>query len=570
MDDGGDPGRKRPVVSAAVAGLAAIPAGPQLSAALARVALAQLSGYETVLVLRARARQVNHEQAMLLATVDEVLRRSDPGSGRVDGESRSEWFGVDEVRAALVLTRPAAKSLCEMATDLIARLPEVYAAMRSGAVDEPRGRAFSTGTAELRPEHRRAVVAALLPRAPQLTVTQLADEIRKAAIDLDPASFQRRYAKALTRRRVEASLSPDGTGRLTGRNLPAAQVNAAWDRLDAFARKLKQAGHPDPVSALQADLFGALLDGSLAGLNDAQILDLLTAGSPPSQTGGPDRDAGTRAVDGSGDVPVTAVPGVDGGKLAVGDAPPGPGVSAEPAAPVPPPVRGRGMRLVADLGTIAGRNQSPALLLGLGAVTAEVARQVSAAPAAVWRYVLVTPDCTPLDVGVIRARPTQPWSAGAVPDHYGVEVWLQVTPGELTALRDHPPPGWAPVLAEVTQRVAASPGGPPAADPHARFPGAELRRWIQIRDLHCTFPGCRVPAHHSEVDHLHDHARGGLTTDDNLGLASAGCHDAKTRDGWTAYATRPGHIVWRSPLGHEYPTASPTSPGEGASAGVPP
>ena len=63
----------RSVVEAGVlTGLAAIPPGPELSAALDALDLAQVPGNQVVGVLRAQARQCAHEQARLWATLVEV------------------------------------------------------------------------------------------------------------------------------------------------------------------------------------------------------------------------------------------------------------------------------------------------------------------------------------------------------------------------------------------------------------------------------------------------------------------------------------------------------------------
>jgi hypothetical protein len=82
------------VASPPVAALAAIPVGPLLSAALAKLVLRSLSGHDLVWVLRARDRQGNHDRGHLLQTVAAVLHRGDPDD-------------ISEVRAALRLTRPA-------------------------------------------------------------------------------------------------------------------------------------------------------------------------------------------------------------------------------------------------------------------------------------------------------------------------------------------------------------------------------------------------------------------------------------------------------------------------------
>ena len=49
----------------------------------------------------------------------------------------------------------------------------------------------------------------------------------------------------------------------------------------------------------------------------------------------------------------------------------------------------------------------------------------------------------------------------------------------------------------------------------ARFFTGALRRAIEVRDRHCTHPGCHVPADQCQVDHVLEYARGGETTQDN-------------------------------------------------------
>ncbi|MGE5829048.1 MAG: hypothetical protein ACM30G_11920, partial [Micromonosporaceae bacterium] len=58
--------------------LEAMPPGPALGALLASVDRSRLNGYDLVIVMAARARQVAHEQAELLADVYEVSR-CEPG-----------------------------------------------------------------------------------------------------------------------------------------------------------------------------------------------------------------------------------------------------------------------------------------------------------------------------------------------------------------------------------------------------------------------------------------------------------------------------------------------------------
>ncbi len=604
--------RTPPVVCAPVAALATIPAGPVLSAALAHLAADALTGHELVLVLQARYRQANHEQGLVLATCAQVMRRSDPHFGLADepdslsgGNGRvRDPAGAAEIRAALRLSRTAANALADFTTDLVLRLPGVLHALIDGHLDRPRARIFSLWTQDLSPAHTAAVVAALLDRAPELTTAELIDAIQKAAIELDPQWARRRYERRLHDRRVEGIVRPDGTADLTGYHLPADQVAAACDRLDAIAWQLKRLGHPHPIDHIRADIFIGRQDGRYNAMTDDQLLAHLIAHMPPTPATGdsdqPDVDKPTPAdARSEPDVDDTGQDAADNAGQDTADAAGEEGAAGADESTVDPTtptddasgngdahpadahtrdhdargtdnghgagagvgwVRGKGLRLLTGLGSIAGRDRRPGHLLGHGHLHAELARRISAAPHACWWYVLIEPDGTPLDVGPIRRRPTKPWYDGPTPGYRHVHVWLQLTRAELTQLLDDPPPGWTPLLADIANRIAHRPLGPPNGDPADRFPTAALRRWVHIRDQRCSFPGCRVAAHRGDIDHTRDHATGGPTVDTNLGPCCGPDHDLKTTYGWTAHQTRPGHVTWTSPLGHTYQRTPPPGP----------
>ncbi len=120
-------------IAQAVAGLAHLPAGPGLSAALATFDLASLTGSQCIDVIVARYRQANHERGQFFAVVNELIHRHESDTADpIVGPDGPQWggeFAADEVRAALVLTRRAAENLCAFAADLAERLPTVQAAL---------------------------------------------------------------------------------------------------------------------------------------------------------------------------------------------------------------------------------------------------------------------------------------------------------------------------------------------------------------------------------------------------------------------------------------------------------
>ncbi|MFJ6678356.1 DUF222 domain-containing protein [Microbacterium sp. NPDC091382] len=85
-----------------------------------------------------------------------------------------------------------------------------------------------------------------------------------------------------------------------------------------------------------------------------------------------------------------------------------------------------------------------------------------------------------------------------------------------------------------------------------------MRRFLQVRDQHCRFPGCRVAAIRCEVDHTHDHALGGKTELSNLAHLCQRHHSMKQFTAWRVRQLKGGVLEWTSPLGRTYREDAPT------------
>jgi len=99
-----------------------------------------------------------------------------------------------------------------------------------------------------------------------------------------------------------------------------------------------------------------------------------------------------------------------------------------------------------------------------------------------------------------------------------------------------------------------APCPPKQDDDTARFPNARLRSWINARDTTCRAPGCTAPARSCDTDHTRDHADGGRTTHNNLGLLCRHHHRLKHEGGFHLHQPEPGHFTWTSPTGRTYET----------------
>ncbi|MDT3315789.1 DUF222 domain-containing protein [Microbacterium sp. KSW4-11] len=85
-----------------------------------------------------------------------------------------------------------------------------------------------------------------------------------------------------------------------------------------------------------------------------------------------------------------------------------------------------------------------------------------------------------------------------------------------------------------------------------------MRRFLQARDQHCRFPGCRIAAIRCEVDHTHDHALGGRTELTNLAHLCQRHHSMKQFTAWRVRQLGGGVLEWTSPLGRTYREDAPT------------
>ena len=534
--------------------MAEIPPGPRLSAVLSGIDLARLSGFDCVQVLKARYRQVNHERAQLMAAMVEVgLCGPAPAGDELRRMAVPDEFSADEIRAALVLTRRAADAQFWLAYDLITRLPEVHAALDAGLIDEPRARVLSEWTIELSAEAARALCGAVLARVPTLTTGQLIDQIKKMAIAIDPEWAQRRYEHALVERRVVGHRNPDGSANLSGLNLPVDRVAAACGHIDALAKAAKHAGDPRPIDHIRADLFLGMTDGTYTGLDDRTILERLratqgNADNAPASHDQP-RDEGLDHEGSRSNRPSSNRPGDSRPGDSDAAAQDGRGAAGDPAPQRRP--SGGSMELRVRLSTLLGHDEYPGELAGWGPVHAGLARaQASALARGQWRFAVTDEHGQLLHCGITQARPLG-WPTRTTGCRQIVELQVPVSTlhelaSDLAALG-----GWAPVVTDLVHQHTTAHQGP-TADPTRRFPGAALRRQVQIRDRTCIMIGCRAPAGSADIDHTLDHACGGATTEPNLGNVCRHDHRLKHDGGWRLHQPEPGLFHWRSRLGHSY------------------
>ena len=166
-------------------------------------------------------------------------------------------FAPDELMPVLRLSKGGASRQVELALALRYRLRPTLAAMLDGQIDVVRARIIAEATTELTAEDAAAVEALVLARAGHQTYVALGMAVGKAVLQVDPQGMIRRRKRAEKRARVERWREYDGTGALSGRNLPPDDTLAADQALTARALELRAAGLDGPLDYLRAT---ALID----------------------------------------------------------------------------------------------------------------------------------------------------------------------------------------------------------------------------------------------------------------------------------------------------------------------
>jgi hypothetical protein len=120
-------------------------------------------------------------------------------------------------------------------------------------------------------------------------------------------------------------------------------------------------------------------------------------------------------------------------------------------------------------------------------------------------------------------------------------------------------PGYGAVPAQTVAQMAKTASLRPVpsakdlvAEPNYR-PSSALTRFVQCRDLTCTFPGCDQPATGCDIDHSVPYPNGPTHPSNNT-LKCRIHHLLKTFCGWTDSQLPDGTVQWSSPNGRRYTT----------------
>jgi hypothetical protein len=410
----------------------------------------------------------------------------------------------DELAMRLGWSRPAAARLVRAGQALGNELLLVAEAVRAGRVDSQKLRVLTDRLHDRPGQLAWAVQEAVLPEVAERTPTQLAADIDRALLAVDPQDAALRLPRALARRHVcHPRRLPDGMAGLWA-VLPATDAARIDATLEATARAARALGDPRTLDQLRADTLTDLATGTalLAGATLAQGHD----GAQPSAARQV-TNRGDTAADPVGDqdalahamsaAPIPDLNGyIAGEATARGETPLSPLADDGPPDRKAPGIRVPKVRIdvTVALSTLLGLDDQPGELAGLGPISAEQARALAAG--GIWRRIVTDPlTGAVLDVGRTRYRPPRP-------------------------LAEH----------------------------------------VIARDGSCAAPGCTVPGHRCDLDHTTEYhgrpANGspvrGKTAADNLGPLSDRCHRLKTDGGFTLRQVHPGVFEWHTPAGYAY------------------
>lgn len=492
--------------------------------------LGRLSDDELIGVALAARRNAAWQAALELVAVTELVKRRS-ADGALASSTACDHVNA-EIAAAFTLTGRAADNLLSLAAGLD-RLPQALALLAAGIIDRPRAAVIVSELACLDDDQLAADVAArVLPRAGQLTTSQLSASLRRAILAADPGAAIRRRKKAEQDARVETWQERVGTSAIAGRDLPPGHAIAADQYLAAAARWLRGHGVEGSLDRLRARVFTTLLSGQSL---HALLPDPASSPASDDSAAGRNRPADAASTEASPAWPPLA------GALRTGT----PRSTDLSRSPVPGNALTGTVHLIMPAATWLGLTDEPGEVGGIGPLDAgtcrDLAAVVGAAPASRWCLTLTGRDGQPLAHGCARGSPRAADSGGG--------------PGPLGTDRIR----W---LAGIRLQAMAAGSCAHQHESAGYRPSALLRHLVKTRQPTCSFPGCRRHAARCDDDHTIPYDQGGRTCECNLSPLCRQHHRAKQAAGWQLTQPRPGIMIWSLPHGRTYTTAPNSYPSD--------
>ncbi|MFD0759627.1 HNH endonuclease signature motif containing protein [Arthrobacter ulcerisalmonis] len=416
---------------------------------------------------------------------------------------------VAEVSGVLTLGAGASNTLLNTAHQLVTTQPLTLAALANGDISYQHARALCDETTDLAPTHAAALEEHLFNPAStpagDLIPGRLKAKARTWRERHHPDSIQERHTRSATNRRVEHTPDHDGMAWINA-YLPAHTAEAIYNRVTAISRALQHPSETRTLTQLRADVLAtaALTAGLSTHLSphattspdDCVAEDWATAPDEGNSTSVTTDTAMVGAVNQIGSTAGGTGSGLAGSGLA------GSGLVDDPGYGVP----GDAFREA----------------LGLGKVPTPAAQVLITVP--ILALLGITEEPAVLD------------GHGPIPPSLARELFAHGAGSFYRVLVD--PRNGAPLdIGRTRYRLTTA-----------------MRRWLTLRDAHCTFPGCSNHSADNDIDHLTAWHENGTTSITNTAQLCPKHHRLKHNSTWTptpaTTATPPG---WTSPSGRYYP-----------------
>ncbi|WP_131785880.1 HNH endonuclease signature motif containing protein, partial [Protofrankia symbiont of Coriaria ruscifolia] len=256
--------------AAAVPAAAGVGVGCCVSAGLPPLEACDADGCLTVMTVLVRERA--RVDALLIRAQARfaALRHTPPVS---DGPA-GIGFAAEEIAAELHLSPAAAAAQLDLAVTLAGRLPATLAALEAGVIDLGRARAAVEATTALSAAQTATVEQKVLARGGRAGHSLFRQALRRAVLAVDAAGARRRHAQARRERQVRVRPADDGMAELWAL-LPAADAQAAYQRLDILARRAASSDDPRGMDARRADVLVDVLLGRDHGTDVAVEIGVL-------------------------------------------------------------------------------------------------------------------------------------------------------------------------------------------------------------------------------------------------------------------------------------------------------